>query len=176
MDSVHKKIEKVSILFKKDKKNEDHATPKSVLDDIRSQHGEFFDPCPLNGRAAAELDATKNGLIIDWAKVNYCNPPFHETEKWAYKAVLEKLKGNKTIFLCVARLNSNYWRDVILPHAASVKFFHGRLRFIEDSPGLPLPIALIIFDPTVLQSRVHLEQIGGYNCWEFYPVGIQTRT
>ncbi len=76
-------------------------------------------------------------------------------------------KGNKTVFLCVARLNSNYWRDCILPNAASLKFFHGRLKFIEDSPGLPFPIAMIVFDPAFTGSRVMFEQFGGHTCWNF---------
>lgn len=130
------------------KKNEDLATPQALLDQIRKEFGDFFDPCPLFGRIAAQENPHKNGLLIDWKEVNFVNPPFKETEHWVRKAIAESLKGRKSIFLIVARLSNKYWREIIVPFASEIRFFLGRMTFDPTKPaGLPLPVCLVIFDP-----------------------------
>jgi len=56
--------------------HDDWATPKRLLEEIRQEFGEFFDPCPLN----ADFD----GLNIGWKEINYINPPYSRMIKEAF--------------------------------------------------------------------------------------------
>ena len=55
-----------------------------------------------------------DGLVEDWKKYNWCNPPFNNCEKWVKKAYTESLKGNNTIMLIPVRTETNYWHKYIL--------------------------------------------------------------
>ena len=103
-------------------KNDDWATPSYLLDMIRDEFGEFFDPCPLR----SDFD----GLCIDWKDVNYVNPPYNNKDKVAFikKAREEQVKGNTTIMLLPVTTHIPVFHDVILPYA-EVRFIRGRVKF-----------------------------------------------
>jgi hypothetical protein len=134
-----------------DTRKEDLPTPSALVEAIKKEFcaegEELFDPCPLGGRAIAEKNPEEDGLLTNWKSVTFVNPPFSETEKWLVKAVCECSRGNTVIFLAVGRLNTNYWKDLIVPNAHEIRFFSGRMKFIVDSGGMPFPITLIVFKP-----------------------------
>lgn len=77
-------------------------TPPALLDAIREEFGEFFDPCPYP--KPADFD----GLTCEWGDVNYVNPPFgsiiHDGRKkgmtaWVRKALEEQRKGKTVIMV-----------------------------------------------------------------------------
>lgn len=106
--------------------NDDWATPDYILDDIRKEFGEFFDPCPLKN------DKTLwDGLKEDWnGPVHYINPPYNNKDKVAFinKAYQESLKGKVCILLIPAATELPIFHDLILPYA-EVRFIRGRVRF-----------------------------------------------
>lgn len=106
-------------------KNDDWATPDYILEDIRKEFGEFFDPCPLKH----DLNDW-NGLHLDWSPVNFINPPYNNKDKVAFikKAYEESLKGKVCILLIPAATELPVFHDLILPHA-EVRFIRGRVRF-----------------------------------------------
>lgn len=106
-------------------KNDDWATPDHILDWVREQFGEFFDPCPL------KHDLSKwNGLEIPWKDVNFVNPPYNNAGKVAFikKAYEEYLKGKIIIMLMPVSTDIAAFHEIILPNAEII-FIKGRVKF-----------------------------------------------
>ena len=60
------------------------------------------------------IDGERNGLVEEWEKFNWCNPPFNECSKWIKKAYEEQQKGHVTCMLIPARTETKYFHDYIL--------------------------------------------------------------
>ena len=106
-------------------KNDDWATPDYILDDIKEEFGEFFDPCPLKHNLN-EWD----GLSIEWKDVNFVNPPYNNKGKVAFinKAYEESLRGKTSILLIPSATELPIFHDLILPKA-EVRFIRRRVKF-----------------------------------------------
>jgi hypothetical protein len=102
--------------------HDDWKTPEWMLEDIRKEFGEFFDPCPIN--------PDFNGLEIEWQKVNYINPPYNRKDKEAFitKAFTESKKGKICIMLLPVSTSTKIFHDLILPNA-EIRFLRGRVKF-----------------------------------------------
>jgi len=105
--------------------NDDWATPDYILDDVRKEFGEFFDPCPLKH----DLNDW-NGLDINWKEVNYINPPYNNKDKVAFirKAYEESLKGKVCIMLIPSATELVIFHELILSYA-EIRFIKGRVKF-----------------------------------------------
>lgn len=108
----------------KDRKpvHDNWKTPDWVLDKVRNEYGEFFDPCPLN--------ANFDGLSCEWGNVNYINPPYSARLKEAFirKAYQESLNGKTCIMLLPVSTSTKIFHEVIYPNA-TIKFIKGRVKF-----------------------------------------------
>lgn len=102
--------------------HDDWETPPPLLDQIRSEFGDFFDPCPIN--------PSFDGLKINWKKLNYVNPPYNRTDKEAFimKAYEESKKGNVSIMLLPVSTSTKIFHEIILPHT-ELRFLRGRVKF-----------------------------------------------
>lgn len=107
----------------REKVHDDWQTPPDLLDKIRKEFGEFFDPCPLY----AKFD----GLSVEWGKVNFINPPYSRKVKEAFiqRAFRETFKGNTSILLLPVSTSSDIFHHVILPYA-EIRFIKRMLKFI----------------------------------------------
>lgn len=118
-------------------------TPEWLLQAIKIgylNNNEFFDPCPLN--------PTFDGLNVPWHERNYVNPPYNNIEPWLRKAVQEMTENNrKSVFLIPFRPHTGYWEDLVLTHACEVSLFKQQIKFKGYRQALPLPLALVVFDP-----------------------------
>ena len=138
-------------------KNDDWATPDYILEDIRKEFGEFFDPCPL------KHDLNKwDGLKIDWKDINFINPPYNNKGKVAFikKAYEESLKGKTCIILIPSATELPVFHDLILPYG-EVRFIRGRVKFKGfNSKGIytekgtgQMGSMFVIFKPKHLQNN-----------------------
>jgi len=115
----------------------DWQTPKHIIEKVREEFGDFFDPCPSN--------PSFNGLDIEWRRVNYVNPPYgREIGKWCKKAYEEWQKGKTVVMLVPSRTDTKWWHDYIMK-ASQIRFIKGRLRFDDQKNPAPFPSALVIF-------------------------------
>ncbi len=106
--------------------NDDWATPDYILEDIRKEFGEFFDPCPLNNNK--EL---WDGLESDWnGPFHFINPPYNNKDKVAFirKAYDESLKGKTCILLIPVTTELPIFHELIFPYA-EVRFIQKRVKF-----------------------------------------------
>ncbi len=120
-------------------KSDIHLTPDRVWDMIRENFGylqeEFFDPCP---HPRTEID----GLLIDWYKLNYVNPPYSDLSDWVSKAIAESKEGNITIMLLPAKTDQS-WFHWIIEHGFKIIWIHRRLKFKNNKWSATQPHFLV---------------------------------
>jgi len=135
----------------KRKDSDNWITPKKVYDELNKEFQFDFDPCPFNMG-----DIVNDGLVIDWGKMNFVNPPYSPELKKAFvlKALEEKKKGNSSVLLLPAQTGTKLFHDIILPNAKEVRFRKGRIQFekkdekgniIKNKSGNPLDSMVIVF-------------------------------
>ena len=113
-------------------------TPKYILESLRKEFGDLYDPCPIHGT---------DGLVTDWESPAYVNPPYgSELPKWTKKALEEYKKGCVIILLLPARTDTAWFHDDILPYATEIRFIRGRIRFEGYRSGAPFPSMIVIFE------------------------------
>lgn len=104
------------------------ATPKKLYDELNSEFGFDFDPCPLNsGKILPEND----GLMIEWGECNFVNPPYSQKLKEAFvrRAVEYQRKGKMSVMLLPVSTSTVLFHDWILPNANDIRFLRKRVKF-----------------------------------------------
>ena len=100
------------------------ATPKELYNKLNAEFNFDFDPCPLN--------STFDGLVIEWGKSNYINPPYSRQLKEAFviKAIEQAKKGKTCVMLLPVSTSTRLFHRYILPNAREIRFLEGRVRFL----------------------------------------------
>ena len=102
--------------------NDDWQTPDWLYQQLDAEFKFDFDPCPYQ--------ATFDGLLIDWGKSNFVNPPYNRTikPKFVKKAYEQSLKGKLCVLLIPSATGTKQFHELILPNA-EVRFLKGRVNF-----------------------------------------------
>jgi len=97
-------------------------TPEWLYRKLDAEFHFDFDPCPLN--------ANFDGLLIEWGKSNFVNPPYNRVDKPKFieKAFREWGKGKTCVLLIPASVSTKQFHDLILPNA-EIRFLRGRVAF-----------------------------------------------
>lgn len=123
---------------------DDIETPDDLKQVIKSIFKtDDFDPSPLHG-----FTDGRDGLKIDWAQRTFVNPPFSQKVLWLQKAIAEKQKGKLVVMLLPANPCRHFWFQYVWPHATSIMFIKGAVKFKGFKTGSPFGVALIVFDGT----------------------------
>lgn len=111
-----------------------------------------FDPCPFPRPEGFD------GLLVDWGKSNWVNPPFTGMAKqpgkrkigpmaWARKALTERDKGNASVLIfpiyqvrVIGFLEDN---------GAHINYF-GKIRWLSVEDGTPNPANISSIQPCIL--------------------------
>lgn len=120
------------------KDSDNWITPKKIYDPLNAEFGFDFDPSPFNPG-----EILVDGLVVDWGKVNFVNPPYSPELKKAFilKAVEEKKKGNTSVLLIPVSTSTKLFHDIILPNAEEIRIVKGRISFEKpDEKGNPVRI------------------------------------
>ena len=104
------------------------ATPPEVYDKLNDEFSFDFDPCPLFA-----IDNNFDGLVVDWGKSNFINPPYSRKSKEAFirKAYEESLKGKVCVMLLPVSTSTIIFHEVIYPNA-EIRFVRKRINFLAD--------------------------------------------
>lgn len=110
------------------KADDNWATPNEIYERLNKEFKFDFDPCPYNEN---EITPETDGLLKDWGKNNFLNPPYSRKLKTAFieKALEEKKKGNTTVMLLPVSTSTKLFHELILPNAADIEFVKGRIKF-----------------------------------------------
>lgn len=94
---------------------------------------------------------SNDSLEIEWAKNNWCNPPFSLIDDFIDKAILEKNKNKNTVMICKAAVETG-WFEQIKTHASSIVFLSPRVHYIGAGKSCPFPSCFARFslDPAPL--------------------------
>lgn len=105
------------------------ATPKEFYDKLDAEFNFDFDPCPLNEN---KITPDKDGLLIEWGKKNWINPPYSRSLKEAFvkKAIAESKKGKLCIMLLPVSTSTKLFHEYIQPNAKEIRFVKGRVKFV----------------------------------------------
>jgi phage N-6-adenine-methyltransferase len=128
--------------------SDEWETPREFFDALDSVFHFTLDVCATRDNAKCERHYTKeeDGLTRGWRGVCWMNPPYgREISLWVLKAYESSLTdGTVVVCLLPARTDTAWWHDYVIPHAESVDFIRGRLRFSNRGPA-PFPSALVVF-------------------------------
>jgi site-specific DNA-methyltransferase (adenine-specific) len=104
------------------------STPKEFYDTLNREFNFDFDPCPLN---LESITPENDGLLIEWGKSNYINPPYSRElkEKFVKKAISESKKGKLCVMLLPVSTSTKLFHEVILPEKPEIRFIKGRIKF-----------------------------------------------
>jgi len=129
------------------KKGDNIKTPKDFYDYLDAEFDFDFDPCPVN------CLEDRLAFNCEWGSSNFINPPFSNIRNWIVKALHELLKGKRSVFLIPARVNTDYWHELIFPNAAEIRFVRKTIKFQGYEKGLPIPMAVVVFEPGNKEGR-----------------------
>jgi phage N-6-adenine-methyltransferase len=123
-------------------------TPQDFFDRLNQEYHFILDVCATSSNAKCPLYFTKaeDGLSQPWKGICWMNPPYgREIGEWirkAYKSSLED--GTVVVCLLPARTDTKWWHEYVIPHAETIEFIRGRLKFSGKAPA-PFPSALVVF-------------------------------
>lgn len=103
------------------------ATPKWLYDQLDAEFHFDFDPCPL---CTGEITPDKDGLLIEWGRINFINPPYSRKLKEAFikRAYAESLKGKTCVMLLPVSTSTKIFHEYIYGKA-EIRFLRGRVKF-----------------------------------------------
>ena len=158
------------------------ATPRDVFDRACSMCGvrPELDVCAAAETAKCpawygEGGECDNGLLAEWDRVWWCNPPYSEVAAWVAKAHSETARrpGVQGMMLVFAKTDTAWWHRYVEGHADMVRprFWKGRIRFlgaggVRGRNSAPYPSVLLHFghrgaDGPAMQRVRRLEAFGG---------------
>jgi hypothetical protein len=108
---------------------------------LRAEFEFDFDPCPFPRPEGFD------GLVAEWGRSNYVNPPFTGPTAWVRKALSEQAKGKRTVFV----FPLDKWTMLLLDAGARVRNL-GDVRWCstetgEPGPGIGKHVGCFILDP-----------------------------
>lgn len=113
-------------------------TPQEVYDGLDKEFHFDFDPCPYQSKE-------RTGLLREWGKRVYCNPPYNNIYNFIEKGLIElKRKTEIVVFLLPSRTDSKWFHDLVLPNYDEIRLIRGRIRFSGKNTA-PFASCIIIF-------------------------------
>ncbi len=120
------------------KKTDEWSTPTGVYSALDREFGFSLDPCALGGSedGTAPLFCSWEGHSV------FCNPPYS-----SIRPFLERWReARRAIYLIPARTDTRWFHEIVLPHAAEIRFIKGRLKFGDAKNSAPFPSMIVIFE------------------------------
>jgi site-specific DNA-methyltransferase (adenine-specific) len=115
-------------------KTDNWQTPKELYDSLNKEFNFDCDPCPIN-----YTNNSPDGLLIEWGKSTFCNPPYSKTKLFIKKAYEEWKKGKNIVLLINAITDTIAFHKYIY-NQAEIRFIKGRIKFINpEKPELKTP-------------------------------------
>jgi hypothetical protein len=118
-------------------KSDHWSTPPEFYDELHSEFGFTFDPCPLM--------STEDGRKVKWTGRVFCNPPYSRITEFLKKGLyhLAMRDCDLLVYLIPARTDTAWFHDYCMK--AEIRFLRGRLKFGGSKNSAPFPSMLVIF-------------------------------
>ena len=130
-------------------KNDSWETPDDLFAELDDEFHFTLDACANSENKKCDVYFTKekDGLLMPWEGVVWCNPPYgHSVGRWVQKAS-ESAKGDATVvMLLFARTDTKWFHEYIYNKpGVEVRFIKGRLRFKGAKHNAFFPSMIVIF-------------------------------
>lgn len=125
------------------------ATPPEILNPLRQEFGQLWDPCPIDWK-----DGDTDALTIPWQPLTFCNPPYSRVAEFVKKAAQEQAAGKMSILLINVATDTRWFHDYIYNKPnVELRFLKGRVKFInpqepEKRTPSPRPSMIVLFKPS----------------------------
>ena len=108
-------------------KSDQWATPQDFYQKLDQEFKFDFDPCPIDYDGSPEND----GLLIEWGKSNFVNPPYSRMlkEAFVHKALDVSRNGALCVLLLPVSTSTKLFHETIQPNAKEIRFLKGRIKF-----------------------------------------------
>ena len=139
--------------------NKEWETPLSVFKPLEKEFNIVLDVCASqeNTKCKAFFNRKSNSLSRSWLVGSdfpkgtlavWMNPPYGRgMERWVRKAHEETKNGVTTIALLPARTDTSWFHNYIY-NKHEVRFYKGRIKFVDAQSTAPFPSMVVIFKPT----------------------------
>lgn len=117
------------------------STPQDLYESLNKEFEFDYDPCPLNPNPQVD------GLLAEWGRCSFVNPPYSSLGEWVKKSYLESKKGKTVVMLIPSRTDTVAWHDYVM-RSSEIRFIRGRLKFGGSSNYAPFPSAVVVFRGT----------------------------
>lgn len=138
----------------------DRETPQDLFDQLDAEFHFGLDAAANEANHKCERWLGPGGLAPDalsgvrWShyaegKPIWLNPPYGcGIEAWLETAFAEaEFFGATVVVLLPARTDTEWFHELVLPHAAEIRFLRGRLRFSGMKAGAPFPSMVVVYRP-----------------------------
>jgi len=133
------------------------STPQDFFAEMERRFGPFdLDVCATtsNAKCPRFFSPKEDGLKQPWRGRCWMNPPFgRPLIQWVRKAWESSLEGAMVVCLLPVRTDTKWWHDYVKPHAATIEFVRGRLRFGGAKYCAPFASAVVVFAPRGFRCR-----------------------
>ena len=117
--------------------SDEWGTPEHVYKSLDDEFHFDDDPCPIE-------EEGNSGLLREWGKRCFINPPYSDVYNWIARAHLEHTFGRLVVLLVPSRTDTRWWHKYAM-EADEIRFIKGRLRFGNAKNSAPFPSAIVIF-------------------------------
>jgi site-specific DNA-methyltransferase (adenine-specific) len=94
----------------------------------------------------------KKGLINEWGKRVFVNPPYSNIRDWIVTSYTKARNfGSIVVMLIPSRTDTKYWHEYVMK-ADEIRFIKGRLKFNDGKGSAPFPSAIIIFRGSTIHN------------------------
>ena len=128
---------------------DDWETPPELFATLDNFYNFKIDAAASAKNAKCETYFTKedNGLLQDWDKTTWCNPPYgREVAMWIQKGCEESEKHNSTVVMLVAaRVGTIWFHEYVFNRAREVHFIKGRLNFVGGKYVAPFYSMVVVW-------------------------------
>ena len=151
-----------SVLFRH--KSDEWETPPALFAELDREFGFTTDVCalPHNARCAHFYSPGQDGLKQHWGGVCWMNPPYGLALRQWVKKAWDSAEQNGATVVCLlpVRADTTWWHDIVLPHAAEVRYIRGRLQFGGVGNSAPFASAVVVFRPATPPAEPRVVEPG----------------
>ena len=139
-------------------------TPPRVFDPLHKEFGFVLDSCATPGHEMVPdyIPPEWDALTLAWHQAGgpvWCNPPYGRGVGTWMKKCAEEGSHVPVVVLVFVNTDTAWWHDFVMPFAAEVRLFRGRIAFLHPETGkagMPAPRSscVVVYRPGVVGPPV----------------------
>ncbi len=143
-------------------KSDSWSTPEWLYKQLDDEFHFELDAACTEENCKCKQGITRNNndeLTLDWygwkaidkdgfCKSIFCNPPYNNLGAWIQKGYEASLHGCTVVFILpTTKCDQSWWGEIVVEHAAEIRFIEGRVKFGGCKNAAPFPSCVVVFKP-----------------------------